>query len=298
MPLKKILWISSKLSSNNRTISPFWVLRSGIFIVNIINNKASNEELTKTIASVRTIRVGNEARYPMITIYTTMEQAKYELIEEICRSDTSTPLIRLMIVVNRATYDKEKLDSIILLSKANYIDTNVLFILDGELFNSVKIINNNCNTTKIFYEWFPTMEEYEDNFKYHEVIQWLDDIEYDYSTHPLYLCGAISLISRELLISKYGVEYKKYDSNHKSSRNILINYLNMFSHASPNCSLGAMAELFADKAYTELHACSCTANIELPLDIKKLVTQKSTNNLKDLRLFEDWQYIYDGFEHV
>lgn len=297
MPLNKILWISSKLSSNNRTISPFWVLCSGIFKVNIIHNKASNEELTKTIAAVRTIRVGNEARYPMITIYTTMERAKQGLIEEICRSDTSTPRIRLMIVVNRVTYDKGKLDSIILLSKANYLDTKVLFILDGELFNSVKIINNNCNTTNIFYEWFPTMEEQEDNFKYHEVIEWLDDIEYDYSRHPLYLCGIISLLSRELLISKYVVEYKKHDSNQKSSQNI-INYLNMFSHASPNCSLGAMAELFTDKAYTELHVCSGTANLELPLDIRKLVTKKSTTDLKDFRLFEDWQYIYDGFEHV
>jgi len=298
MLLKKIVWIYSKVSNDYSNISPFWVLRIGLFIVNIIHNKASIEDLTNTIAAVRTIRVGNEARYPMITIYTTMERVKSELIEEICKSDTSTPRIRLIILVNKTDYNQEKLDAIISLSKAHYLDTKILFILNEKLLNPSEIIINKRNTVNILYEWFPALGKHDDNTKYNEVIRWLDGIEYDYSRHPLYLCGAISLISREMLISQHELKCKKYDSNPKINHSELLKYLDIFSHTNPNCLLGVVAELFNDIAYTKTHICSCKANLELPLDIEKIVTIESTCGQKDLRLFEDWQYIYDGFEYV
>ena len=111
----------------------------------------------------------------------------------------------------------------------------------------------------------------------------------------------ISLISRKIIAYRYDLKCNDHNFDKKGKQKGCIEqYINTFNSISPNCTLGMIDYLLAGTKFSKHRICSCNENYEtaLDVDIDLLALHEKQNRKNDLRLFEDWQYIYDGFDYV
>ena len=298
---KDTLWITSRLREGCDA-KPFWQPNAGRLSVNVVLLNENPRDLTKTINAVRSIRVGSEARYPKITIISKSDSLKEELIDEISKLDTTTPRIKLMIAVNCSDIGTayNHINWIQSIARKRFIDTSLLCLSFGGNPPITKILFSHTLSHKIFHEWYPDASacNSEDIFtQYKLAYKELYAAGYDYTSHPLSLCGGISLISREILISKFNNNLKKKYCKNRQQNHEMMQYIGSFDHIVPDCSLGAMAYLFGDQNLATRFSCICTSGQELPQKVTQIFTTRKSES-KEHRLFEDWQYIYDGFDYV
>lgn len=301
MKRENILWITSHLREyNDKKYS--WLPNKGHLAANIVLLNENNFDLTKTILAVRAIRVGSEARFPQIIILAKPDSLKDKLLREISHIDTTTPRIKLMVAL-KCSDNVRALEYINLVEKIeakHLIDTSLLYLSFGGKPTLVQELFKHTLRHKVFYEWYPDHHttSHENNIcNYSLAYKELEAVDYDYAEHPLNLCGGISLISREILTAKFNINHKTRHYTTQQHNPEMIQYLGTFNHIQPSCSFGALAYLFDEQNLATRFSCTCILPTELPKKMKQLFLTIKTGN-KEHRLFEDWQYIYDGFDYV
>lgn len=300
MNRENILWITSHLREcNDKEYS--WLPNKGQLAANIVLLDENLLNLTKTILAVRAIRVGSEARFPQIIILAKPDSLKEELLNEISNIDTTTPRIKLIVALNCSDKMRavEYINLVEAIESKHLIDTSLLYLSFGGEPTIVQELFKHTFRHKVFYEWYPdhSTSSLKNTICYCSLAyKELEAVDYDYAEHPLSLCGGISRISRQILTAKFNNNLKTmHFKTHQKSHEVM-QYLGAFNHVQPNCALGALAYLFGKQNIVTRFSCTCTSTMELPQQITQFYLAKKNN--KEHRLFEDWQYIYDGFDYV
>ena len=281
------LWVTSSKADVSRKGK--WLLQNGSLTINVIHKSEYVASLSSTIDLMRSIYVGSDARFPQLNIFMTIESFSRETLELICTKDTSVPPIKLFLVTNRSSFEENSFQDVGSACRKRYISCKWIYML-----NDTDLANGSIpNVPGLIYEMFPNQTDEWGQRIYTNLIDWLISINYDFFAHPLMLRGAISAISRHAILCKYELSVDMMSHVEKPTQ--LVELPNYITRNSLGCFNKAVVELMGTEDGID-QDCDIGFDMEVSAEQMKKFRSGYPSNDNDYRLFEDWQYIYDGFD--
>jgi len=201
-----------------------------------------------------------------------------------------------IVVVDMLGRNAKETEGILLNAQARYLSTEILVVSYGNNVSSFNFEQYQKITTQAYFEWFLIGGDFSSLSGLKEIIHKLDGLGYNFAAHPLTLCGGVALICREILLSRFGVSCNPKDSVVIAPTDSFKSYKEYFDNVIPNCLFGAVSYLFSNDIIPNNLGCSCGINLKIASNISELIERDRLIQVKKYRLFEDWQYIYDGFD--
>src|SRR5271157_5398399 len=293
---RRDMWISSAALAGDWDVADdrgAWLESVGPVRVNIAcERRATPAEVAACISRVRRIRIGGDGRYPTVVVWLEPSDGASRLLSTVSQIDTSVPRIKVMLVAYVETPWTAALQTLWDAMKLR-IDTRLLCVLydtgtDGRC-NSIALLEDANFAPSLNYEWFASSEgcNWRDCLA---LIKQLAQRGYGFNLHPLSLCGGIAHFVRANFLACFGGSFPPGQPDvHGHRLSPGSSYL--------QCAFDA-ADHVLGRRLSQLNL-SCFCKTAAPTsDSFGPLSEYFTRNLTsqdDEILFEDWQYIYDGF---
>lgn len=273
-------------------IASEWVRRYPALTVNIAcDPNTSPTQITETVAAVRNVRIGRDARYPDIVVLLPTAPHYTESLAAIRSADLTLPRIRVYPVFTSDATSAVVLEAIHQAQNIG-LETRAL-ILHGtsnvrNQFHAATIQDG--SSPSIIHEWFLDRHDAVETNALEVLLRTLCVHHYSVLNHPLSLCGGLAWLIRGAIWRKFGSKMSTITTSARHTDDVIARF------AQIPCS-GAVLQTVLGASCNLRLRCFCQVPYsEAPnwpwLD--DIVTQELAR-VNDEVLFEDWQYIYDGF---
>ena len=272
-----------------------WLRSIGPLRVNVACERvATPGDIGASISKVQHLRIGGDGRFPAIVIWLEPSEDASQLLKTISKMDTSVPRIKVMLVTSLGT---PRINAVQAVSDAMKLrlDSRILYVLYGAASDSrrdwLALLKDAQFSRSITYEWFPSSDgaNWSDCC---EVIEQLAEQGYCFNSHPLSLCGGVAHFARLNFLARFG-------SSLPPNQQPLADAHGLFSpEPFLRCAFDA-ADLVLGRGLSQLAlSCCCKSSAPTADDWASLSQYFSRCPISadDEILFEDWQYIYDGFD--
>jgi hypothetical protein len=154
-------------------------------------------------------------------------------------------------------------------------------------------IDHNSNKREIYiYEYFNYKSDNDaKNFK--ELLISLKKNNYNFLQHPLMVCGGVSFLIKNYFDKKFALSSIKRHVKEITSSSILT------VSSSLSCFAKIVPVVHSDNSMTADYPCMCNNSLQDSFDVNELIGLIRLDELRGDKpiLYEDWQYIYDGFNY-
>jgi hypothetical protein len=270
---------------------------SGLNVNVAFGKNGAPELVADAITAIRSIRVGHEARHAHISIWVDFRNVTKSLLSILEHHDTFVPRINLVLVYTPQNGCLAEISDELMQLSFNKLSTKILVAISelGDALISYKNLLDHIRRSKgnyqIIVDYFPPLIEASLS-ETSELISRLELYGYDFGKHALYLCGSVTRMCQIAFL-----------------RRVCKNDANRITHirSSPfsdieqlACSFECIKHCAPERNIFDGHYCFCHApinDVQIEQSAYEAIT-KSFSNPEDQILFEDWQYIYDGFEMI
>lgn len=297
-------WLSSNSIESflSKPIKTIWQSSWGGLKIHVFcGPDITSNAIKGLVDSIRNLRVGVEARHPEIVFWTDYKSLTDIIIGTINRLDIYTPRLTLFVLGYWRGEPKSSLFKTIdrIFSNKSNLSIKFLTLIENKhekLNQNLEFFKDFGSKKNFYFEWF----SYDSDNKQDELIliKELFKAGYAIDFHPLFLCGSLTGILKKYFLSNFfselGPPIDKKILTVNGGTNNSLNYLRTF------CLREVVKDIFNKDGLFKDFSCSCkNANLfistEKIAEIKNLATFSKNKNLI---LFDDWQYIYDGFDFM
>jgi len=296
------LWIPQDIDINslkNEMSKHRWKRSWGGLRVNILfENKDHSLMIEKLISTIRLTRVGHDARHPHINLWLDINKATDEFLKSIMQMDNSIPRLNAFLIHRNNNPNIAFLKSVLDRLKCNKISSKLLILLPDDqdiqvsALEHVEVISEANIMSDVIFEHFPACGVEAETPIINKLLAQLKEKGYDFSSHPLSLCGVVASVCKMIFLGHFP----------KATQNITLSQdKSPFSNlADLPCALEGIRYCYKASDSLEHLNCGCDlsfSNILVEEAISSHIISQY-NDPNDYILFEDWQYIYDGFKMV
>lgn len=296
------LWLQHDIdihSLKNEMFTHRWERSWGGLRVNVAcGNNQQPFRIGELINTIRLTRVGHEARHPHINVWLDINKVTDEFLENIRQVDDSIPRLNTFLIHRTSSLNITYLKDVLGRLKQYKLSGKLLILLSGDqdaqgrAVERIDLISDADMMTDVIFEHFPSYDVGIETPIVLGLLNQLKEQGYDFSNHPLSLCGVVAKVCKSILLGHF-VE---------RSQGIVVslNDSPFPNLASLSCALEGIRYCYTATESLKHLNCSCNSsfsNIRVREGISSCIANQYSGT-KDRILFEDWQYIYDGFEMV
>jgi len=257
--------------------------------------RTTGGDVADTIETIRKMRIGPDARFPPVVVWTRPGEMTAKVLETMRRLDDSVPRLTVVLVCDEGEGETDRdIEATHLLCNARGLRNLPLYVFHTP---SSEVVMQQIGTFRQMFggalcEWFPRSHELTSEPAWSEVFHGLLEAGYRFKAHWLELCGGISFVLRLC----YGISLGPSlgEGLEPAATNAVLPPLEPLS---PCCALGAIRYVLDHPASYAESCCFCKTKQHPVEQIRPLCEEIEpllVTEDQDI-LFEDWQYIYDGF---
>lgn len=292
------IWIPGMPSASESRVKEdraIWLPSVGSFRVNISCGQATTSKgISITIDNVRRIRIGGDGRYPAPVIWIEPSDTAAHLMTTVSEVDKSVPRIKVIIVAYAETACTNALRTLSDALKLR-LDSRILFVLQGAAkdggLDCLGLLRDVRLAQSLTYEWFPSVEG--GNWSDCDaLIEQLGELGYCFNLHPLSLCGGVAHFARANFLARFGISLPPNEQHRVNAVDLPSG--GPFMH----CAFDTVDHVLGGRLSNIGLSCCCKLPATIPDSFVSLSQSYSIipTSPDDEILFEDWQYIYDGFD--
>lgn len=297
------LWLPHDIDihslKNNEAFTHRWERSWGGLRVNVAcGNNQQPFRIGELINTIRLTRVGHEARYPHINVWLDINKVTDEFLENIRRVDDSVPRLNTFLIHRTTSLNITYLKDVLGRLKQYKLSGKLLILLSGDqdaqgrAIERIDVLSEAGMMPDVIFEHFPAYDVGTQTPIVNSLLNQLKEQGYNFSSHPLSLCGVVAKVCKLVFLGHFS----------KVAQDIVVSFNDSpFPNLGTlSCALEGIHYCYTATESLEHLNCSCNSsfsNILVGEDISSHITYQYSGT-NDRILFEDWQYIYDGFEMV
>lgn len=252
----------------------------------------SSDEILREVEVVRQRRIGFDAHFPSIVLWMNSAVAIPFYFEALARLDTSTPRLRTVIPCIGLENIAEACTAVFECKSRN-IESQILCILHSNCFLTLEPIiirlRKDGLLSNAWFEWLFTSQSTKEWWQCCNLIEDLDSTGYSFSKQELSICGGIASLVRNCIMAEF-----------KPSETTQPDRLQRAAHRGSSPSYTCASTTIQTLINSVSGSLKCTCQVPIPPvgaieKVGRIIDRRMLLSDNDI-LFEDWQYIYDGFE--